>query len=170
MHNFSDKHDIQHLIPTDIGQEIQLSASENSHYRTPVVAANPAVSYSTPHLVDDNNRGDEMGFNEICRGDGRSDDISGRESPMTRGARDQLQRMDAPTMRRLGNRAGAARLRRRRMELVRETEAAVVQSDAQNAALRAQLAAALRFIEQLGYSVPAATLSDLQAQPLAFHS
>ena len=96
--------------------------------------------------------------------------------PVTRGTRGQLaydtQQVDARTARRLlGNRASAARSRERRVERVREAEAALAQSEQEKAGLRAQLAVALGFIEQLGHAPPPAALDPAlalaqAAQPL----
>ena len=114
-----------------------------------------------------------MGLNESCSSDDKSKNMSSLQPPTTRGMRHQLD-YNTPRIesrKALGNRGGVARSQRRRVERVRETEAAVVQSEAHNAALRAQLAAALRFIQHLGYSVPAsAALSDLPARSPTFNS
>ena len=90
-----------------------------------------------------------VGLNESCCSDDKSKYISSLQPPMTRGMRHQLDyhtpRIESRKA--TGNRVGVARSQRRRLERVRETEAAVVQSEAHNAALRSQLAAAVRFIE-----------------------
>ena len=83
-------------------------------------------------------------------GDGRS------TPPVMRGSRGQLaydtQHMDERTKRRLlGNRESAARSQRRKTEHAREVEAALERIAADNSALQARLAAALCFIERLGY-------------------
>ena len=83
--------------------------------------------------------------------------------PLTRVARGQLaydtQRIDARTARRLlGNRASAARSQQRRADRVREVEAALARSFAENKALREQLEATLRIIKQLGHPAPPAAL------------
>ena len=83
----------------------------------------------------------------------------GTAPPITRGVRGQLaydtQQMDARTAKRLlENRASAARSQQRRIERMREAEAALERTAEENSALRAQLAMALRFLEQLGYSRP----------------
>ena len=99
------------------------------------------------------------------KGSGISDgeiDPVGPAPPVTRGSRGQLaydtQRMDAQTAKRLlGNRASAARAQQRRTKRLQEVEAALEQSKVENAALRAQLALAQSFIEQLGPGVPPPT-------------
>ena len=59
-------------------------------------------------------------------------------------------------------RASAARSLRLRAERAREAEAALALSRAQNVTLQEQLAAALRIIEQLGYSAPLAALAAME--------
>ena len=81
----------------------------------------------------------------------------GRSTPLVmRGSRGQLaydtQHVDERTKRRLlGNRQSAARSQRRKTEHAREVEAALERIAADNSALQARLAAALCFIERLGY-------------------
>ena len=96
----------------------------------------------------------------------RSEGNDSPTPPVKRGTRGQLaydtQQVDARTARRLlVNRASAARSQRRRAARVREAEAAVVRSELENAALRAQLAAAVRFIEQLGHVLPSSQSTAL---------
>ena len=91
--------------------------------------------------------------------------------PVTRVARGQLaydtQRIDARTARRLlGNRAGAARSQQRRADRVREVEAALARSFAENKALREQLEATLRIIKQLGHPAPPAALPPPEPLPV----
>ena len=95
------------------------------------------------------------------------DDLAASMPPVRRGARGQLaydtQQLDARKARRLlGNRASAARSQRRRAERAREAEAALARSRAENVTLQEQLAAALRIIEQLGYSAPFAALPAME--------
>ena len=90
------------------------------------------------------------------------DDLAASKPPATRGARGQLAYdtlQDACTARRLGNRTSAARRR------AREAEAALARSRAEMVMLQEQLAEALRFIAQLGYSAPLAALSATESLP-----
>ena len=150
-----------------------------SHDGTPalIVSASPDVVMTiikrrgNQDLVDVSKGGATVGLNESCSSDDKNKNISSLQPPMTRGIRHQLDyhtpRIESRKA--LGHRGGAARTQRQRLERVLETEAAVVQSEAHNAALRSQLAAAVRFIEHLGYSASAA-LSDLPARSPAFDS
>ena len=90
------------------------------------------------------------------------DDLAASKPPATRGTRGQLAYdtlQDAHTARRLGNRTSAARRR------AREAEAALARSRAEMVMLQEQLAVALCFIEQLGYSAPLAALSATESLP-----
>ena len=104
----------------------------------------------------------------IARNAAARDALTASTPPVTRGARGQLaydtQQLDAPRARRLqSNRASAARSQRRRAERAREAEAALARSRAENVKLQEQLAAALRIIEQLGFSAPFAALPAMES-------
>ena len=89
--------------------------------------------------------------------------------PVTRGTRGQLaydtQQVDSRTAWLLQyNRARAVRSQQLLSERARGAEAALARSLAEKAALEAQLAVVLRFIEQLGYSAPSATYPKRSSQ------
>ena len=90
--------------------------------------------------------------------------------PVTRGTRGQLaydtQQVDSRTAwLLLYNRARAVRSQQLLSERARGAEAALARSLAEKAALEAQLAEVLRFIEQLGYSAPSAALPATEPLP-----
>ena len=88
--------------------------------------------------------------------------------PVTRDSRGQLAydtlQIDSRTAWLLYNRARAVRSQQLLSERVWGAEAALARSLAEKAALEAQLAVVLRFIEQLGYSAPSATYPKRSSQ------
>ena len=88
--------------------------------------------------------------------------------PVTRDSRGQLAydtlQIDSRTAWLLYNRARAVRSQQLLSERARGAEAALARSLAEKAALEAQLAEVLRFIEQLGYSAPSAAYPKRSSQ------